>query len=304
MSMALGCLEARDLRLVDAIVRAGSATQAGKLLGLSQSAVSHQLRGLEDRLGVLLFERRGQRLSINAAGQKLSELGQQVLGPLLQVELELRRGSSRPRPKLRVATQCYTAYHWLPQALQALALEHPDVDLVLQSEAAGNAAEPLAKDECDLVLCVQPPKKGPFKHVPLFDDELVLAVPRGHALSRKPFVTGGDLANETLIQYAVSAEERARVIKVVFGGPPQVKRVLRLPVAEAVLDLVQAGLGVSILAAFTLTRRIERGELSAVRLTRRGFPRRWSGVFHHGSSLEAPIRTLLGTLRRQGPPRK
>ena len=124
------------------------------------------------------------------------------------------------------------------------------------------------------------------------------------ALGRKKFVCGSDLASETLIQTNVSALERDRVLKVLFGGQPNVLRVLRLPVTEAVLDLVQAGMGVSILAAFTLGQRLERGEIEAVRLTRHGFPRTWTGVFAKSSPLEAPIRTLLGTLRRQGLPRK
>lgn len=300
--MTPGTLETRDLRLVQAIAEAGGATRAARQLHLSQSAVSHQLRGLEARLGISLFERRAGRLCITAAGQRLVELARQILQPLLQAELELKRGASRARRKLRVATQCYTAYHWLPQAIQALLAEHPQVELVLQSDVAIHAAEQLAGDHSDLVLCVTPPRGRAFTRVPLFEDELVLAVPRGHALSRRPYVVGKDLAGETLIQGSASPSERERIKQLLFREGEGVKHVLRLPATEAVLDLVQAGLGVSILASFTLGRRVARGELSAVRLTRRGLSRQWSGVFRRGSGLEAPIRTLLGTLLRRGAP--
>jgi len=301
--MNAGTLETRDLRLVQAIAEAGGATRAARHLHLSQSAVSHQLRGLEERLGVELFRRQGGRLCITPAGERLVALAQQVLLPLLQTELELRRGGLRERPKLRVATQCYTAYHWLPKALQALMAEHPEVELVLQSDIVGDAHEHLRDDRADLVLCVMPPAHPQLMRLPLFKDELVLAVPRGHALARKKFVEGRDLAEETLIQNQTSAQERERVKKLLFGEHGGVKHVLRLPVAEAVLDLVQAGMGVSILAGFTLGQRIQRGELEAVRLTKRGLQRRWSGVFRKGSPLEGPIRTLLGTLKRHGLPR-
>ena len=132
------------------------------------TAVSHQLRGLEERLGVELFRRDGRRLCITAAGEKLVELAQQVLLPLLQAELELRRGTFRERPKLRVSTQCYTAYHWLPGALQALRTNHPEVELVLQGDVVGDANEQLRDDHTDLVLCVIPPQKGAFQRVALF----------------------------------------------------------------------------------------------------------------------------------------
>lgn len=300
--MDTGTLETRDLRLVQAIAEAGGATQAAKRLHLSQSAVSHQLRGLEERLGLELFRREGRRLHITSAGEKLVQLAQQVLQPLLQVELELKRGAFRERPKLRVATQCHTAYHWLPSALQALMLAHPEVELVLQGELVGDVDEQLRADHADVVLCVLPPRKPTWVSVALFKDELVLAVPRGHALSRKKYIEGDDLAEETLIQNNVSTLVRDHIRRMVFGEHGRVKHVLRLPATEAVLDLVQAGLGVSIMPGFALGARVQRGELEAVRLTRRGFPRAWTGVFRKGSALEAPTRTLLTTLKRHGIP--
>jgi LysR family transcriptional regulator for metE and metH len=302
MSVKASVLEARDLRLVQAIAEHGGATRASKQLHLSQSAVSHQLRGLEERLGVPLFRREGRRLSITAAGERLVQLSHEVLGSLLQAELELKRGLLQERSKLRVATQCYTAYHWLPRALTALMSEHPEVDLVLTSEVLGDAAHALDDKEVDLALCIAPPKRGNFASVPLFKDELVLAVPRGHRLASKKFVEGRDLKGETLIQNNVSALERERVARLLFGpAGAQPARVVRLPVAEAVLDLVQAGLGVSILAGFTLGARAQRGDVVPVRLTSRGIRRQWVGVFPKASPLARPIRTLLGTLKASPP---
>jgi LysR family transcriptional regulator, regulator for metE and metH len=301
--MAQGTLDARDLRLVQAVAESGGATAAAKQLHLSQSAVSHQLRSLEERLGIELFRRRGRSLHITAAGRKLVELAHRVLPPLLETELELRRGAGVVRPKLRIATQCYTAYHWLPQAFMALAAEHPEVELTLTSEVLGDPSGALSGDQLDLALCFAPPKQRGFESLSLFEDELMLAVPRGHALSRKPYVTGGHLAGETLIGAAVSPVERERVQKALFGkAPPVFARVVRLPVAEAALDLVQAGLGVSIVTSFAAGPRVARGDLELVRLTRRGMRRSWTGVFPKGSPLSAPIRSLLDTLRRQGLP--
>lgn len=301
MSMTAS-LETRDLRLVQAIAEAGGATSAAKRLHLSQSAVSHQLRGLEERLGLELFRRNGRRLQITGPGQRLVELANQVLLPILQLELELKRGLLRERPKLRVGTQCYTAYHWLPRALQALGSEHPEVELALHADALGDAAAAIAEKSLDLALCVVPPKHGRLKHVRLFDDELVLAVPRGHAIARRKFVTGADLADETLIQYNVSSVIREQLIKQLFGNREKpVRHVLRVPSIEPALDLVQAGLGLSIVANFSIAARLARGELEAVRLTARGFRRTWHAVFRAGTPLEGPIGTLLGSIRSRAP---
>lgn len=303
--MTSGTLEARDLRLVQAIAESGGVTPAAKRLHLSQSAVSHQLRGLESRLGIELFRREGNRLQISAAGRKLVTLAHQILPTLIQTELDLKRSSIEVRRQLRVATQCNTAYHWLPRVFSALAFAHPEVDLVLTSEVLGDPSEALEADHLDLALCIAPPKRKSFLQLPLFEDELMLAVPRGHALSRKAHVDGRDLASETLIQTMVSPLERDRVGKLLFGNAkPRFARVLRLPTIEGALELVQAGMGVSILAGFILTSRIARGDIQAVRLTRRGLVRSWSGVFRKGSPIAAPIRTTLDQLQRFGPPRQ
>lgn len=300
--MHSGILEARDLRLVRAIYESEGVTRAAKQLHLSQSAVSHQLRNLEERLNVELFRREKRRLVITPAGNKLVELARLVLAPMLQAELEIRRGLALERAKLRVATQCYTAYHWLPKALLALGASHPEVELVIVSEVLADPLEAFEDKRIDLALCVTPPRRGAFQRVPLFDDEMLLAVPCGHRLAKKSYVKGRDLASETLIQTSVSSAERERVAKLLFGkAPPQVGRVLRLPVAEAVLDLVQAGVGVSILAGFTLKTRVARGDLEAVRLTRRGLTRSWTGVYQKNSPMEGPIHTLISELRQAGP---
>lgn len=292
-------LDARDVHLVRAIVEAGGATGAAKRLNLSQSAVSHQLRGLEDRLGVKLFERLGKRLQVTEAGTRLVEVGQQVLAPLLQLELELKRSALKHRPKLRLGTQCNTAYHWLPKVLTTLMKEHAEVDLMLAGDAVGDANSALASGQLDLVLSVAGTVHSRFKQVPLFRDELVLIVPRGHALASKKYVEGQDLVNETLIIGNTSSVERRRVSKLVFGPRTAPARVLRVSVVEAIFELVHAGMGVSIQPTFALSGRLSRGELTAVPLTRTGIKRNWAGVFAKTSPLTAPIMTLLTALKDQ-----
>jgi LysR family transcriptional regulator, regulator for metE and metH len=298
--MLNGSLETKDLRLVLAIAEAGGATRAARLLHLSQSAVSHQLRGLEQRLGQNVFERSGKRLSITPAGERLLQLARDVLRPIALAEQELRRGVIRERTRLRLATQCYTAYHWLPPAISALAAEHPNVELSISNEAPADFLDAIDGDGLDLGLCIFPPRGARLERMKLFDDELVLAVPRTHPLAKKPFVTGADLVRETLIMNEVASAERERVRKTLFRRGEQPAGVMRVPFSEAIVELVSAGLGVSIMASFTLRAAVRRGDLDTVRLTRHGLRRTWSGVFRRTSPLKAAIVTLLEAVKRQG----
>ena len=107
-------LETRDLRLVQAIAEQGGVTQAGRRLHLSQSAVSHQLAGLEERLGVALFARVRKRMVITPAGSQLLALAAELLPRLSLAPAQLRAQRANVRRRLRLTTQCFTCYHWLP----------------------------------------------------------------------------------------------------------------------------------------------------------------------------------------------
>src|SRR3954453_5089947 len=110
-------LEVRHLRLVAAAASVGSLTRAGDQLHLTQSALSHQLRDIESRLGAALFLRAGKRLVLTPAGQRLLASGTEGLQRLQQTEHDIREMGRAPAGRLRLTTECYTCYHWLPPLL-------------------------------------------------------------------------------------------------------------------------------------------------------------------------------------------
>ena len=122
-------LEIRDFRLVVAISELGTLTRAGQQLNLTQSALSHQLADLERRLGAALFERSGRRMIPNRLGARLASHGKELLERLGDVERDVFDAAARREAVLRIATECYTCYHWLPPVLQEFRKLHPSVDV-------------------------------------------------------------------------------------------------------------------------------------------------------------------------------
>src|SRR5215217_2308224 len=122
-------LEVRHLELVDAIHSEHSITRASTRLHLTQSALSHQLKNLEDRLGTQLFERNGRTMQITAAGERLLESAALVLRELKAAEDEICSLATSPRGLVRISTQCYTCYWWLPRLLQSFNREFPNVEV-------------------------------------------------------------------------------------------------------------------------------------------------------------------------------
>src|SRR6185436_8172312 len=134
-------LEVRHLRLVRAVAASGSLTKAGRELHLSQSALSHQLRDIETRLGTPLFLRVGKRLVATAAGTQLQRSAADVLRALELTEDAIQRLAGGHRGALRVSSGGYTEYHWLPPVLKAYSRMYPHVEVQI---AAGSAGDPMA----------------------------------------------------------------------------------------------------------------------------------------------------------------
>ena len=122
-------LEIRHLTLVAAIAEHGTLTRAGDVLHLSQSALSHQLRDLEERVGTRLFVRGKLLMTITAAGEKLLQAARSILATLNGTSYALRSGDLAGPVPLRIATECNTCYHWLPAVLPAFRKKFPHVEI-------------------------------------------------------------------------------------------------------------------------------------------------------------------------------
>jgi len=137
-------LEVRHLKLVAAIAGEGSVTAAGRRLHLTQSALSHQLRDVEERLGAALFVRANKKMLLTRAGEALLAAARTVLVELESAEAEIRRIAGSQEGEIRIATQCYTGYHWLPPVLKGFQLKFPRVRVsglshFLSTDSAGGS---------------------------------------------------------------------------------------------------------------------------------------------------------------------
>jgi LysR family transcriptional regulator, regulator for metE and metH len=290
-------LETRDLRLVRAIAEAGGVTRAGRILALSQSAVSHQLKTLEDRLGVRLFERRARGVRMTEAGRRMLDLSREVLEPIARVEGELRGAARSATRTLRISSQCHTAYSWLPPVIVELASRHPEVVLRIVAEATSDPAAALAEGTIDLGFVIERPKARGVVVTSLFEDEIVAVLPSGHLLANRPFVEARDLAAEMLVLPDVSRAMRDHVVRRLMPKGGAFRRTMRVPLTDAIVELVRARHGVSLLPAWSVAGPASRHEVATVRLTRRGLRRVWYAVRRRGSPLEDAIGTLADLVR-------
>lgn len=274
-------LEVRHLRLVVAVAEHGSLTAAAERLHLTQSALSHQLRDIEERLGAALFLRRNRRMMPTPAGQRLVDTGQAVLSQLERAESAVREFGRDRQGLLRIATECYTCYHWLPGVLQEFTARCPGIDVQINVEATSRPIPLLLGGRLDLVLTLSPVRDRRLAIAPLFRDELVVIVPARHPFASQPHVRPQQLADECLFTYS-SREESYVFQRLLIPAGISPRRLHQVQLTEAIVELVRGGLGVAVLARWAIQPYLDRRSLVAVRLTANGFYRNWSAVVPRG----------------------
>ena len=271
-------LEIRHLRLVAGIADAGSMTKAAGQLHLTQSALSHQLRDIEGRLGAPLFTRLGRSMVLTEAGRRVLDAARRVLGEVQRAEEDVRRLAAHGQGTIRVCTECYTGYHWLGPILAAFQSRHPRVTVNVAADETGGPVEALVDGRIDLAILIDPAKDRRLRVRPLFNDEMVAIVAKTHRLARRSWLSPADLAAEHLLLYSSAPEDSFAFRRILKPNGLVPARVSFIMLTEAMVELARAGTGVGILPRWSAQRAIASGSVAALSITRRGMRRQWAAA--------------------------
>ncbi len=294
----LAMIEIRHLRIVDAIARVGTVTGAAKRLHVTQPALSHALADLESKLGVSLFERAPRRMRVTEEGQRLLDLAEEVLELVERAEHELRRYRDGCRGIVRLSTECYTCYHWLPPVLARFGEAFPDVEVELVPETSYDPLPALRDGRLDVAIMHSEVTGTEFAADPLFRDELVVVVSPEHAWASRARVEPADFASEVLLLHT-DARDSTLVQDVLDPAGVKPSRTLSLKLTEAVLESAKAKLGVAAVARWAAGPELDAGRLVAVRIAG-GLHRTWSAVMRRRERSRPALRRLI-ELMREGP---
>jgi LysR family transcriptional regulator for metE and metH len=272
-------LEIRHLTLVDAVAELGNVTRAADRLHLTQSALSHQLRDIESRLGAPLFVRLSRRMALTPEGERVLTSARRVLDELRRAEDDVRGMSDSGRGVLRLCTQCNTGYHWLPPLLESFNKKHPGVDVQIVVDATERPLDALRDGQIDLAVITDDDVNDPrIVTRPLFADELVAIVPPNHRLAKRAWIAPEDFRDEHLIIYKAPRKSSYTFTRILTPAGIEPARVSFVPLTEAIVELIKAGLGIGVLAAWAVEPAIRSGAVKAVRIGRKGVRRQWSAA--------------------------
>lgn len=205
-------IDIMHLRIVAALDKNGTLTEAANALHLTQSALSHQIRYLEQKLDSKVWKREGRRLRLTQAGQLLLQTAQKVLPVLDNTEQTLRAYSEGKRGVIRIGVECFPCERWLNNMIAHYLQAMPNIEVDIINRFQFSGLEGLLNHHIDVLITPDKIAESQLCYEPLFDYELVLLVSAQHALAKQSVVQAKDLIDETLITVPI-AEERLDVFK-------------------------------------------------------------------------------------------
>lgn len=256
-------LEVRHLRTLVALRDSGSLVRAAQLLNLTQSALSHQIKLLEDRYGQPLFERKSVPPQFTAVGERLLALADTVLPQVEGAERDIARLVLGQGGQMRIAVECHTCFDWLMPAMDAFRTRWPEVELDIVSGFHADPVGLLHQGRADVAIVseVDADEAGVDYHA-LFGFEIRALLANTHPLVAKPHLVAQDFADQTIITYPVP-DEMLDLIRQVLepAGVRPPRRTTELTVA--MLQLVASGRGVAALPLWAVQSYLDRGYVTA-----------------------------------------
>ncbi len=291
-------LDLRHYETVVAIVELGTMTEAARQLHASQSALSHRLNEAERRLGVRLFERGPQRrLKPTRAGLVVHQTASRALTDLERSEQLLLNDDQDVTATVRIGVGSYDTFHWYPGLLRLARSRHPDIELQLVSvgDEPGTA---VADGAADVVIAPGAPE-GSVAISPVFDDELVCVVDPGHRLAGRDWIAADDLVEETYLTYSPAPAPGFEYDRFIRPADNYPRLVTVVPQTSAIVEMVAAGAGVSILSRWALTSAIAAGRVRPLRCGPDGLALPWVTVTRASEPDDSPVARIVTLLRER-----
>lgn len=291
-------LELRHLKTLIALKETGSVSLAAKRVYLTQSALSHQIKLLEDQYGLPLFERKTTPLHFTAAGERLLQLANEILPKVVEAERDLSRVKQGEAGELRIAVECHTCFDWLMPAMDSFRQHWPLVELDIVSGFHTDTVGLLLNHRADWAVVSEIDNIEGIIHKPLFSYEMVGLCAKDHPLAQKSVWEAEDFADQTWITYPVPDDMLDLLRKVLRpSGVNPVRRTSELTIA--IIQLVASKRGVAALPFWAVKPYLDRGYVVARKITKQGLYSNLYCAYREADANSAFIEDFYETVKSQ-----
>jgi DNA-binding transcriptional LysR family regulator len=290
-------LDSRQLYAFVRLAHNGSFTQTARDLFLTQSAISHSMRALEEDIGCRLFDRLGKKITLTQAGEHLLQHAERVLNEMHVARDGIEALGKWGRSRLRLGSPASLCAGLLPPVIRSFKNEFPRCDIRIEGGHAHGVIRLLEEGRVDLALTVELPADERFEFLPLFTDELAFLVSPEHPWSQNSFAPRAEIPKQQFIVYDKSSRTWQLIDEYFREDGHSLNAPIELGSMSAIKELVKLNLGVSVLTPWVATRELAEGSLVSVALGRRKLKRQWGVIHWRGRRMSLAEETLIRLCR-------
>jgi DNA-binding transcriptional LysR family regulator len=280
-----------QLRALETVVELASFTGAARRLNLSQSAISVQIRELEERCGVRLVERLGKKAYATAAGREVIEHARRISEEADAITSAMRRFREGWIGRVHIGAALTALMYLLPPALQKLRAEHPGIDLFVSNATTAGMVDGVLRNEIDIGVVTLPVEDSRLTITPLHIDPLVAILPASNR-DIPPEITPDYVAGQFLVlEFGGVSRLVTDWLSSARTLPSQSSMVVSA--VEAIKIVVSAGMGVSIVPSISV---LQPGDDFIVRPIRPAVTRTLALIQHRNKPDELALRTVRQVL--------
>ncbi len=259
-------IELRHLKTLTAIREHGSLVAAAGDLCLTPSALSHQLRELDQWFGVEVVNRKTRPVSFSNVGQRLLKLADEILPQVQIAQSDISRIVHGQTGRIVFSSECHSCFDWLMPLLNQYRIQYPDVDLDFASGFEANPHELLQTGEFDLLITADPIALKGIEYFPIFEYESRLVLSNTHPLVRAKDITVQELAEETLVTYPVDKHRLDIMSRLFIPANIQPKSIRTTDLTQMLIQLVASGRGIAALPDWVVNEYEQKGWVTSRRL--------------------------------------
>lgn len=259
-------IELRHLKTLVALREHGSLVAAASDLCLTPSALSHQLKELDQFYGIEVVYRRTRPVSFSNVGQRLLKLADEILPQVQMAQADISRILHGQTGRITFSSECHSCFDWLMPLLNLYRQQYPDVDLDFASGFESNPHELLQNGEFDLLITADPIALKGVEYFPVFEYESRLVLATTHPLARVADISVQDLAEETLITYPVDKHRLDIMSKLFIPANIQPKQIRTTELTQMLIQLIASGRGIGALPDWVVNEYEQKGWVTSRRL--------------------------------------
>jgi LysR family transcriptional regulator, regulator for metE and metH len=218
-----------------------------------------RLRELEKNIGMRVFDRRNKKLWVTEAGRKMLAGSEVIMAELNKLENEMTSLKVGESGTIRISTECYTTYTWLPKIIRGFKKKHPKVQVKIVAEATRRPLQYLKEGKLDIGIINNRHEKYPFfDYFPLFKDELVVVLNKENPLAGRKGIYAKDLKEQVIIVYDTDDKENDLLQYVLNPNNIQPADIIKIQLTEAIIEMVKSNLGISVMAKWLIEPLINK----------------------------------------------